>query len=46
MFFASQNLAIARISAGGIIVPVGFAGLAIITPSGNGSKAAIFSAVS
>jgi hypothetical protein len=46
MFRVRQTSAIARISSAGMIVPVGLAGLAMITPAGAGSSAARCAAVS
>jgi len=40
-----QSVAIAASSSGGMIVPVGLAGLAMISPRGAGSSAAIAAAV-
>ena len=41
-----QTLAMASSSAAGMMVPVGLAGLAMITPAGAGSRAAMRSALS
>ncbi len=43
---SAQTLAIAASSAAGMIVPVGLAGLARMTPAGAGSSAARVAAVS